>query len=333
MFKKLLRFSLYSLAAVLAITFVWTLASISYVRLRPYPKSQLTWESLPNELAQALESQFIKVRLESDVSIINASLTWLKGTNIFLTNEHVVHGNCDHSKDCSFYPTYGSHSDPYRLRLLVCVPNQDVCALYPSNENLDLAAFQFATPIIGEKIYYRDIAEKNSVYVGTITDFNENEIAVAGYGRNGFSGSPLLNERGEIVGILKAVDESSLTIAPHFLIFGWSQGNHFRAARWASTSWLQLSQEELNEQEWQQEAKKLASTLDTPNACVGTIRSWKTIIQVAISLSGSKNPVTKDKLSALTKSDANDELSIQKFCEKMLAELVGLNPAQEQVKL
>lgn len=309
--------SLFAVAGLL----LYTLLSVAYVRLRPYPKSSLTWETVTPDAAQAIESQFISIRAEGETKAANAALTWVRGTNLFLTNAHVTKDLCKPDEICEFFPLHMEVS-PYRLRQILCIPGEDICAHTLENEDLDIDKAKFATPTVGQKVFYRDIEKADNVYQGTITAVTANDIQVSGYARHGFSGSPIFNERGEILGVLKSLDEGFFWALPHAFIFGWTQTTSFRAARWSSIDWFKKSQQQVNLETWQSAVLNFKSKFELAPTCSDDYLSFKTFTLVYGFLTLTKNPIAEDHLSQLQKIIDGDQVeTISQLCQESLKQL------------
>ena len=245
-----LKWAVFGFVGILTL---WVLASFAWVRFHAPPESRLAQElGLSNEAAVKMASQSTRMLVYD----ARAVMAWLKGTGLFLTNEHVTDHICDETGKCVFeeidkldgsiLPT------PRELALRVCFPGKDICLM--SAPGADLGAFALAKARVGEKVYYHDW-EKDGAYLfeGKVKKIAlDGDVYVDGYARNGLSGSPLFNRDGSIVGLIKQNGDGALILAPHRLLFGWAQGRSIVAVAdpghgWTSKTTRDLAVETFNE--------------------------------------------------------------------------------------
>lgn len=233
----------------------WVFISLSLVRLSPHRNSSfLLQEIFDQSTLFKIGSQATRISFRSNKDSGRAVMAWIKGTNLFFTNEHVVQSACDGNDICQFdeFDSFDARPKKRTLHRKVCFPFQDICILHPLNETMSTFKFQASSISVGEEVYYVDIKSNDfRIFRGTIMKVESSAIFINGYSRHGFSGSPIFNSRGEMIGIIRRMEDSSFKLLPHFLIFGWSEAESFSATRMINIEeWIYKNQTELTQSEW-----------------------------------------------------------------------------------
>jgi hypothetical protein len=261
---------------------VWTALSLFFARVLTSASSASPEElRLSDEAVFKISTQSLLISADEGARSAVAVMAWIKETDLFFTNHHVVNGICNKTGACRFESRDAFDFLPVQreLKKRICLPGRDICVLTPEGKVPSVKDSELASASVGQKVYYVDReASRLRLYEGEVTAVDRDLISVKGYGRHGFSGTPLFNQEGQIVGIMSSGTAASHLLLPHYLIFGWTPMKSFLAVSVADSRWMLREQEELNRSEWATALHAISHDLPaTTEGCASLWARWAAI--------------------------------------------------------
>lgn len=238
---RILKWPLAIAGAIIAI-FLMCLLSVRFLNSPRYlSDSEL---NISSKVAFGMSVQTNEMRFNKAGLHIRAFLTWVDGTNLFLTNRHVLDDYCLVGSSCRF-EIRDATERKFKARWLTvttCFLGQDVCALTPQGEVPQFEPKDFAAANVGDRVLYLDSRRDEIRFLsGEVERIEGETITVNGYSRNGLSGTPVFNRDGKLIGLVTSIGEPSVLGFMHFLVFGWSQSRSAKLTALANSSWISAS--------------------------------------------------------------------------------------------
>lgn len=278
-------------------------------------------ETLSEGAVFAIRSQVNRVFLGNGARGFAAAVTWMRGTNIFFTNEHVAKLACDSKGLCSFEEKQSFNVLPRirRFQKKECFLGQDLCALLPADEEFPiLGQYQTATASLGQVVYYVDVRSKDfQIIKGSIVEKSSDTFTLRGFVRHGFSGSAVFDSEGQILGLIRSLGSSIMVVFPHYLLFGWAADNSIKVSRLPSLEMIGIGQESLFKRDWETRLARFQANYRFHDACSSSWSSWRVVFNFIILGVTSENPMAHKHFDNLIDGFDIDP-SAQKLCMALL---------------
>lgn len=225
--KKLIKYFSFFTAAVTVFIIVLIAYSIFSQRLIFFEGKPLESIQVSREFYKSLSEQNFVIQNEAGF----ASGFRLRESNAFFTNYHVVKDLCMNGicKNIRLQYADWNNYSKFPLQVNFCSRWLDICVLTPYKETLTLN--NPVGPIKNESQAYMLLKEDSgfskqlNVSQGQLLEkygpFSIYKINV----KHGYSGSPLFNDKEEVIGLVSMLDVESYWAIPatiHYLIFNWA---------------------------------------------------------------------------------------------------------------